>query len=171
MALSPELLSEIRQAIADGSLNTADLQGGRSPMRPRQLHDLRLKPTKDDPRPTFFWSVEGPRNDAESFRTYPYPRLLWSQAGEEIRVETAKEHADFVAKGYLEADPGTIVIDQAQAVRAMLESLSPADRALVVEGQKKARMQAIQEQMAELSDADLDTVLASLETGKVKKSA
>jgi hypothetical protein len=170
MALSPELLAEIKQAIADGSLNTADLQGGRSPFRPRQLHDLRLAPTKDDPRPTFFWSVEGPRNNPDAGKTFPYPRLLWSPAGEEITVQSATEHREYVAKGYLETDPGTVVVDQSAQIKAMLEALSPADRAMVIDGQKKARMLAIQEQMSELSADDLDAVLASLESGK-KKSA
>lgn len=166
MSLSPELLAEIKQALADGSLNTADLQGGRSPFRPRQLHDLRLLPTKDDPRPTFFWSVEGPRNNPDAGKTFPYPRLLWSPGGEEITVQSATEHRDYVSKGYLEKDPGTVVVDQAASIRALLEALTPADRALIVDGQKKARMQAIQEQMAELSDADLESVLASFEPKK-----
>jgi hypothetical protein len=52
----------------------------------------------------------------------------------------------------------------------MLEALSPADRDLVINGQKKARMQAIQDQMAELSDDDLASVIASLEP-KARKSA
>jgi hypothetical protein len=173
MALSPELLAEIKQAIADGSLNAAELQqGGRSPFRPRQLHDLRLLPTKDDPRPTFFPSAEGPRNDGgASMKTFPYPRLLWSQAGEEITVQSATEHHDYVAKGYLEKDPGTIVIDQAAQMRAMLEALSPADRSLIIQGQKKARMQSIQDQLAELSDADVDAVLNSFSDQGKQKSA
>jgi hypothetical protein len=171
MALNPELLAEIKQALADGSLNAAELQqGGRSPFRPRQLHDLRLLPTKDDPRPTFFWSVEGPRNNPDAGKTFPYPRLLWSPAGEEITVQSATEHRDYVAKGYLEKDPGTVVVDQADAIKRMLEALSTADRDLVINGQKKARMQAIQDQMAELSDDDLASVIASLEP-KARKSA
>jgi hypothetical protein len=170
MALSPDLLAEIRTAIADGSLNTADLQGGRSPFRPRQLHDLRLLPTKDDPRPTFFWSVEGPRNDAEAGKTFPYPRLLWTAAGEEITVQSEPEHKRLLAQGYLEVDPGTAVVDQSAQTKAMLEALSPTDRALVIDGQKKARMLAIQEQMAELSADDLDAVLASFEPKKAKSA-
>ncbi len=170
MALSPELLSEIKQAIADGQLNVSDLQGGRSPFRPRQLHDLRLLPTKDDPRPTFFWSVEGPRNNPDAGKTFPYPRLLWSSDGEEITVQSEPEHKRMLAQGFLEVDPGTAVVDQSETIRLMLERLSPADRALVIDGQKKARMNAIQEQMAELSADDLEAVLASFEPKKAKSA-
>jgi hypothetical protein len=170
MALNAELLAEIRAAIADGSLNTADLQGGRSPFRPRQLHDLRLLPTKDDPRPTFFWSVEGPRNNPDAGKTFPYPRLLWSADGEEITVQSEPEHKRMLAQGFLEMDPGTAVVDQSETIRLMLERLSPADRALVIDGQKKARMNAIQEQMAELSAEDLEAVLASFEPKKAKSA-
>lgn len=172
MALNPDLLAEIKQAIADGQLNMAELQqDGRSPHRPRQLHDLRLLPSKDDPRPTFFPSAEAPRNDGgASMKTFPYPRLLWSSSGEEMTVHNEKEHRERVKMGYLETDPGTVVLDSAAQMRAMLEKLSPADRDLVINGQKKARMQAIQDQLAELSDADLDAVIGSFDAGK-RKSA
>ncbi len=38
-------------------------------MRPRQLHDLNLAPTASDPRPTFFWSAEKPRNAGDLTKT------------------------------------------------------------------------------------------------------
>jgi hypothetical protein len=52
----------------------------------------------------------------------------------------------------------------------MLEKLSLEDRRLVIDGQKKARMQAIQEQMAELSAEDLEAMLASFEPKKAKSA-
>jgi hypothetical protein len=170
MALDPQILDAIKQAVASGELNLQALSTGRSPVRPRQLHDLRLLPTKDDPRPTFFWSVEGPR-DMEAGKTFPYPRLLWSVDGTEVRVENKKEHDAHLSQGYLEYNPGTAVLDPSDAIRAMLEKLSPADRDLVVNGAKAAKIKALQEQMLALSDADLDTVLASMEPAKSKKSA
>jgi len=173
MSLAPELLQAIKEAIANGDidLNLNAVSTTRSPFRPRQLHNLTLLPTKDDPRPTFFWSVEGPRNDAEASKTHPYPRLLWHADGTEIRVENAGEHRAKVAEGYLEVAPGTVELDQAAQIKAMLEALSPADRALVIDGNKKARIAAAIEGMAALSDADVDAVIASLEQGKAKKSA
>jgi ABC-type phosphate transport system auxiliary subunit len=75
-----------------------------------------------------------------------------------------------LAQGYLEVDPGTAVVDQAEHIRAMLEKLSLEDRRLVIDGQKKARMQAIQEQMAELSAEDLEAMLASFEPKKAKSA-
>lgn len=171
MSLAPELLQAIKEAIANGEIDLTAVTNARSPFRPRQLHNLTLLPTKDDPRPTFFWSVEGPRNDAEAGKTHPYPRLLWDAAGTEICVKTAEEHRAKVAEGYLEVAPGTVELDQAGQIRAMLESLSPADRALVIDGNKKARIAAAIEGMAALSDADVDAVIASLEQTKAKKSA
>jgi hypothetical protein len=171
MGLAPELLQAIKEAIANGDIDINAVANSRSPFRPRQLHNLTLLPTKDDPRPTFFWSVEGPRNDAEAGKTHPYPRLLWHADGTEIRVENATEHREKVAAGYLEVAPGTVELDQAAQIRAMLEALSPADRALVIDGNKKARIQAAVDAMAAASDADVEAVLASLEQTKAKKSA
>ena len=84
------------------SLSAADIAGlramlngtdpmGRSPMKPRQLHNLTLLPSATDPRPTFFWSAESPRDTGDLSRTTLYPRLMWhGQTGEEITVEEFK---------------------------------------------------------------------------------
>jgi hypothetical protein len=179
MELTPELLAELKQAIATGQLDLSAVQGtrdGRSPIRPphlRQLHDLRLAPTKDDPRPTFIWSVDGPRNDPDAHKTHPYPRLLWSADGTEITVHTAAEHQQKVASGYLEKAPGDVVIDPATAMKAMLDGLSPEDRLLVLEGSKSARNKQRIEALLELDDAAFDSVVSALEMvpGAKKKSA
>jgi hypothetical protein len=175
MEWTPEFIAELQHAINTGQLDLSKVQGqrdGRSPLRPRQLHDLRLLPTKDDPRPTFFWSAEGPRNDPEAHKTHPYPRLLWTQGGEEITVRTLAEHQALKAQGYLEHAPGAVVIDQAAALQAMLEGLTPTDRALVLEGSKVARNKQRIEALLELDDESFALVAAAIETpSKAKKSA
>jgi hypothetical protein len=178
MNLSPDLLAQIQAAIASGQLqlpaNGATNLAGRSPFRPRQLHDLTLLPTKDDPRPTFNWSADPPRDDGgESRRTFPYPRLLWMADGTEITVHSEAEHRGMVAQGYLEQAPGDVVIDQADQLRQMLEALSPADRALVVDGQRQARIKSALEALEALPRAQGDSIIESLETtaAKAKRSA
>jgi hypothetical protein len=175
MNLSPDLLAQIQAAIASGQLQVpqtgATNNAGRSPFRPRQLHDLTLLPTKDDPRPTFNWSADPPRDDGgESRRTFPYPRLLWTADGTEITVHSEAEHRGMVAQGYLEQAPGDVVIDQAEQLRQMLEALSPADRALVVDGQRQARIKAALSALEELPLGEADTMLESL-AAKAKRSA
>ena len=177
MNLSPDLLQQIQAAIASGQLvlpatGTAN-DAGRSPFRPRQLHDLTLLPTKDDPRPTFNWSADPPRDDGgASRRTFPYPRLLWARDGTEITVHSEQEHRAQVAAGYLEQAPGDVVIDQAAELRAMLKALSPADRALVVDGQRQARIKAALAALEELPTGEADSMIESLEaTAKTKRSA
>jgi hypothetical protein len=175
MNLSPDLLAQIQAAIASGQLTLpatgATNNAGRSPFRPRQLHDLTLLPTKDDPRPTFNWSADPPRDDGgESRRTFPYPRLLWTADGTEITVHSEAEHRGMVAQGYLEQAPGDVVIDQAEQLRQMLEALSPADRALVVDGQRQARIKAALSALEELPLGEADTMLESL-AAKAKRSA
>jgi hypothetical protein len=178
MNLSPDLLAQIQAAIASGQLtlpaNGETNLAGRSPLRPRQLHDLTLLPTKDDPRPTFNWSADPPRDDGgASRRTFPYPRLLWTKDGTEITVHSEAEHRGMVAQGYLEQAPGDIVIDQAEQLRQMLEALSPADRALVVDGQRQARIKAALSALEELPRGEADSMLESLEatSAKAKRSA
>jgi hypothetical protein len=178
MNLSPDLLAQIQAAIASGQLqlpaNGATNLAGRSPFRPRQLHDLTLLPTKDDPRPTFNWSADPPRDDGgESRRTFPYPRLLWMADGTEITVHSEAEHRGMVAQGYLEQAPGDVVIDQTAQLQAMLDALSPADRALVVDGKRQARVKAALDLAMSLPDAESDRVIESLEAtaAKAKRSA
>jgi len=174
MDLSPDLLAQIQQAINNGSLTLSGMAARQaSPFKPRQLHDLRLLPTADDPRPTFFWSAVGPRDDPEANKTHPYPRLLWAVDGTEICVRSKSDHDAKLAEGYVEVDPGLVAPDPMADMRIMLASLSPADRDLVVNGAKRAQMQAIQEQLAEFSADDLEALVGGLPkaNGTAKKSA
>jgi hypothetical protein len=135
---------------------TAD---GRSPFRPRQLDDLTLAPTKDDPRPTFFWSAVSPRHAGDLKKTEPYPRLLWHrESGQEITVHSLSEHQKKLAD-YQEIAPALVAVDPMAAIQAELDALSPEDRALVIEGQRQDRINALRAKMAKLPDASLETLL------------
>lgn len=163
--LSPEDLQALK-----AQLDALESTDGRSPNKPRQLHDLTLAPTKDDPRPTFFWSAERPRNDPGVYKTHPYPRLLWhGKTGEEITVHSAKAHAEKVAQGYVEVAPANAQApDPAEAMRTALAALTPEDRKMLAEAAKKDRIARLQEQMAGLSDEDLDALMRSVEPSKKK---
>lgn len=171
MNLPTELLEQIRAAIADGSLQLGD-PGGRTPLRPRQLHDLRLLPTATDARPTFCWSAEGPRDNPESFKTHPYPKLLWNGiTGEEITVRSGNEESEKIANGYVTVAPSDVVLDPIAEMRAALDALPEEDRKLILDGQRKQRNQEIASKLAALSDVQLESVLASAVEPKKKKSA
>jgi hypothetical protein len=162
-SLPPEQLAALRKALGIADVDPQ----GRSPIRTEPLHDLRLLPSATDPRPTFFWSAQSPRNAPDLGRTTPYPRLMWSStSGEEITVTDAKEQATYTAKGFVLTSPTAVVLDPADEVRAMMDALSPEDRKAVIAAAKVDRLAKVQEKAANLSDADLDALLSSMEPAK-----
>ena len=143
---------------------------GRSPIRDRQLHDLRLLPTASDPRPTFFWSAEAPRNAGDLTRTTLYPRLMWDKDGKEVTAPDLKAQESYTAQGYVLLPPANAEApDPMDELRIAFEALSPEDRATLVAAQKQSKLAAIQAQMAALSDADIDALIAGV-TPKAKKA-
>ncbi len=164
--LTPDQLSSLKQ-----QLDALSGDGSRSPIRPRQLHDLRLLPTKDDPRPTFFWSADQPR-DYVPGAPKPYPKLMWHrETGEEITVQTAvdeRAHGDL----YVTVAPTNAVAQTPMDwMREALEALSPEERTLVVEGQKQDRLTEIRNKLASLSPEALESLLSKSEgtTKRAKK--
>jgi hypothetical protein len=145
--LSPEQLSAI---LAQGH--------ARSPIKPRQLHDLRLAPTATDPRPLFTSGVpEAPRDRPETHS--PYPRLLWHrETGQEITVGSAEDHARRGAD-WTDQPPQSQAIDPVEQARALFESLSEEDRALVLELQRKAKIDAINAALGQLSPGQMASAL------------
>jgi len=145
---------------------------GRSPFRPRQLHDLRLQPTAQDPRPTFFWSADPPRDENVTITT-EYPKLLFHQvSGDEFPVYSKdQEVAKLADPAWGRVAPVKVAIDPLEAVRSELANLSDADRALVIEMQRQERIQTLKAKMAALPDVDLESLLtesATLARGKKK---
>jgi len=142
--------------------------GGRSPNRPRQLHDLRLLPTKDDPRPTFFWSAE-PSRDFVVTHT-PYPRLLWhGVTNTEVTVYSQREHLEHVESGYVEQPIGTVVVDPVQSLADQLAGLPKDEQTLILAAQQATRRESLTAKLASLSDADLEKLLNSQEKKPARK--
>ncbi len=146
---------------------------GRSPFRPRQLHDLTLLPTKDDPRPTFFWSADKPRNVGDLTKTKPYPRLMWEGlTGREVTVANAKDEAAHTAQGFLLAPPANAEKPSPfDALKDMLDGLTEADRALVLKGAHATRLDRIKEGILELGDDEREALMAALLPDKQRRSA
>ncbi len=157
MQLDPALIAQIQAAIANGTLQIGGT--GRSPMRERQLHDLTLLPTADDPRPTFFWSAEKPRNEQIGPGT-PYPRLLWTAEGVEVTVHSPEEHRRMVTQGYQEQCPADVVIDVMEQLQSQFEALPEADKQLLIAAQRQDRIGKLQAQLADLPEDRLNALLA-----------
>ena len=163
---TPEDLAELKAVlIGMGGLDS----NGRSPIRAdheRQLHDLTLPPTADDPRPTFFWSAVKPRNEAP--QRPPYAHLMWEPvSGREITVRSPKDTEKFKAQGYLMTPPANAEKpDPADVVKAALAALSETDRQQVIQAAQAARLRKVQEMASALDDAALDTLMASMEPPK-----
>jgi len=140
---------------------------GRSPLRPRQLNNLTLAPTAEDPRPTFFWSAESPRDEVITHS--PYPKLLWSETGDEVTVSSVEAEAAAVARGYLTVAPASL--KPFDALKAMLEAMSPEDRTLVLEAQQKDRLARVQAQLANLPAGELEALIAASKSKSKTKVA
>jgi hypothetical protein len=143
---------------------------GRSPIRARQLHDLRLTPTDKDPRPTFFMSTETPR-DWDVSKPGAYAQLMWNkQTGDEITVHSEQERAAH-ADQYTTEPPSKRKLTQAEMVADILQSLSPEDRALVVKAQQAKRLEAATDAMAGLTDEQLSAVMKAIQPAAGRKTA
>jgi hypothetical protein len=165
MNLPPDLLAQIQDAIKTGQISVGTF--GRSPMRPRQLHDLRLPPTKDDPRPTFFWSAEAPRDGVDLTRTTEFPKLMWdAETGTEVTVTDAEDQGRHVARGYVFVAPTSVVIDPMDAIKAQWDALSADDQALLLESQRQDRIAMLKAKLSALPEAKLAELLAREESAR-----
>jgi hypothetical protein len=134
------------------------MSDGRSPLRDRQLHDLRLLPTATDPRPTFFWSAEGSRDTVVTHSEFP--KLLWSDTGVEITVRSKEEQDSKIAQGYVFVAPASVVVDPMADLSDALAGLSDEERTLVLEAQQAQRRAEITAKLAGLSPEALEKLLA-----------
>ncbi len=145
-------------------------QTGRSPLRDRQLHDLRRPPAADDPRPLFVLSASTPVNFNPAEKA-PYAQLMWNrETGDEITVHSEAERAAH-ADTYTTEPPAHRVVTQAQMVADLLASLSPDDRAAVVKAQQAKRMEAVTNAMSALNDDQLAAVMKSIQPVPGRKTA
>ncbi len=169
MNLPPELQAYIENAIRTGSLNLGQI-GTRSPMRPRQLHDLTLLPTADDPRPTFFWSALKPR-DLDVSKTHEFPKLMWhGTTGTEITVQSRDEQQAHLSMGYVLTAPHTVAVDPMAEFQAAFDALSAQDRELLVKSIEQDRISKLKMQLGSLPPDQLEALLANAAQPQAKKS-
>ena len=140
---------------------------GRSPLRPRQLHDLRLLPTATDPRPMFVLSAEGTRDQVAWPPTF-YPSLLWhAETGREVTIKTAAERATYGPE-WVTVPPSTTA-DPLQSTLDAFASLNEEDRQVLIEAQRQDRMAVLQKKLAGLSEGDLEKLLAQTGQPEAKR--
>jgi hypothetical protein len=155
--LTPEELGALKAQLAQTDPT------GRSPFRPRQLHDLRLLPTAKDPRPTFFWSAESPRDAGDLTRTTEFPKLMWHvSTGEEITVYNL-EQQEAKASFYTVQPPMNAVaveVDPIEAMREALDRLTPEERAVIIQAQQDTRRAALTAKLSALSEEQLEALLS-----------
>jgi hypothetical protein len=164
-AFSPEQVELLKAALLSDN--------GRSPIKPRQLHDLRTLPSATNPRPTFFWSAKSPDDAGDLTKTQPYPRLMWEiPSGREITVADAKAEATYTAQGFILTPPANAEKPSPfDALRDMLEGLSEADRQLVLKGAHATRLDRMKEGILGLSDEEREALIAALMPDQKRKSA
>jgi len=158
MELTPDLLAAIQQAVADGKI-TLPTNTGRSPIRDRQLHDLRLLPSATDPRPLFLPSAEAPR-DAAPYVRGQFPTLRWHKAtGVEVCARNAKDLALYSTDEYTAIPVHLEAADPLRDAQAALDTLPVAEREVIINNAKDLKLKRIQDQLAALAGNDLETVL------------
>ncbi len=155
MEFTPEQIAEIQQLINQGLISP----NGRSPIRDRQLTNLTLVPTATDPRPLFIPSAEVPRDTKPQVYT-KWPSLRWKPNGEEVRVKDALALAA-LGDGYLDYPPHLQPLDPMAGMTEALAALTEKERDVIVSTQRDLRMKKLQEQLSQMSESDLETVLAS----------
>lgn len=169
MELPAELLQQIKDAVASGALQLGD-PSGRSPMRPRQLHDLTLLPTKDDPRPTFFWSAEKPRHAADLSKISEFPKLMWhGTTGTEISVTSRDDQQAHLSMGYVLSAPANAVVNPLAALQSQLDAIPESDRALLLKSIETDRINKLRAQLGELPADQLEALLANAAQPPAKK--
>ncbi len=170
--LSQEDLVTLR-ALLTGATDSFGLDAlGRSPIRDRQLTNLNLPPRADDPRPTFFWSAESPRNGGDLTKTKPYPRLMWSPAGVEVTAPNLKAQETYTAQGYVLLPPADQPApDPVDDLTAALDALSDADRKALFASVQASRIAALQEKMSALTDEQIAAIVAAASDGTTPEGA
>lgn len=143
---------------------------GASPMKPRQLHNLTLAPTATDPRPLFVWSAEGDRNNPSTVSEYP--KLLWhGETHAEITVTSKDEEAYRLGSGYVALPPSVLAVDAVQSLADQMAGLSVEEQTLILDAQQKIRREALTAKLSNLSDAELERLLAGGKRAKKAKVA
>lgn len=159
--LTPDVIAQLQDLLRSGALD----RSGRTPERWGPLHNLNGEPTATFARPKFVWSA-WPTPDQDTSKTYPYPRLLWNPEGVEITVYDEDAHAQHVAKGYLETNPGGGRPETPEErLQREFELLSPEDQAFVLEAAEEHR----KANLAKMAGAMNQDLLAKITQTPVKR--
>ena len=161
-SLTPDDIDHLRAVLGT--------QGGvvRSPgFKP--LKDLRMPTTTKGRlhRPHFEWSAE---DDGNTW-IKPFPRLAWDAQGHEHRIETENDLATIPSSWSLTPPSSRTGEDPMARVRAEFESLSVEDQQFLLNAQKQARLNRINELMNGLSKDDLASLGVPKAEPKARKSA
>ncbi len=156
--LTSDELSALKARL-DGLTDTT----GRSPVRRGPLHDLRLLPQATDPRPMFVWSADQPRDyRPEGFKSFP--KLLWSESGEERTIQNETEEGLYLAQGWTANPPmDAAPIDPLAAMKAEYDALSEDDQRILMEAQRQDRMRSLQARLASLPAEKVEALLNAAE--------
>ncbi len=166
--LTPDQLISLKSQL-DSITDTT----GRTPIRPRQLHDLRLMPTATDARPMFIWSAESPRDGGDLSKTYEFPKLMWhADTGVEITVRSHEEQEEKRAT-YVFTPPTHTVVNPVDVLGDALADLTDQEREFVLKAQQEQRVKALQDRIANLSEGQLTELLAKADkqAKRTKKTA
>lgn len=160
--ISKDELVAALQSLSPDQLAGILAQGhGRSPILPRQLDDLRERPSATNPRPLFIPSVEVPVGTRVT--QSEYPKLFWhAETGQEITCRSREEYQEKYSnpKVWVSYPPDTTV-DPEAAFKAMFEGLSDEDKAFVLEYEQQQRQDAIRSAMNALRPSQLASVLSA----------
>ena len=155
--LTPSEIASLKSQLLGGP---AGLDAhGRSPMKPRQLHDLNRLPTADDPRPLFVPSAVTPADWIVGPGT-PFPRLMWhTETNEERTVHSAAEMASYEGE-WTAVPPAATAPNPMADLQEALASLTDAERAALQQAQQADRMKALQAKLAAMSPEAVEALLA-----------
>ncbi len=175
--MNVQALANMLQQRLGVTLTAADLAelaqttdtGGRSPIKPRQLNDLRLLPRADDPRPTFYASAQVPR-DWDTTTQHEFPKLMWTPEGTEVVIlnspDAKKTEKAWEAKGYSHIPPADVT--PFDAVEREMRQLTDEERAYVLDLQRQARIAKIQDKLGRLTESEL-AMIGAAAPAKAKK--
>ena len=145
--------------------SVAQTTGQRTPEIRKPLTNLlHPKPSATVAKPNFFY--EG--MDLPHIPGKPFPTLRYRLTATGVEERCCRTAAEIVAlgDGWSEAPPSVDLPSPLESVQDAMDALTPEERTLVMEEQRKTRLSAIQRMLAELPPDDLASVQAG---GPVKR--
>lgn len=144
-------------------LGVKEAEGARSPVW-KPLSDMRAPTTTKGRlnRPHFEWSAE---DDGHTFIP-AYPTLYWDDHGVERRIESAEAEKQIPATWKPYPPRKAAIVDPLVKAQEEFDALSPEDQQFVLQAQKQARLNRLNEMMSALTD----TQLAAMNTKQPEKS-